>query len=173
MNTRIISRAILTVVCGLIAAMWVYAFGFAPRESINRIRDGAWQVRTEKVCKVAEDQRFAQQDLTPMDPEDPVALKKKADLVDTATDSLESMIDRIARDIPSDAKGQELVPQWLADYRTYISDRRAFAEQLRNATRRPYFAETEVEGVPISERIGKFARENDIPTCQPPLDLSV
>lgn len=173
MNTRLLSRSILTVACGLIAAMWVYAFGFAPRESINRINDDAWKIRTERACKIAEDQRFAQQDLTPMDPEDPVALKKKAALVDAATDSLESVINRIAADTPTDAKGRELVPQWIADYRKYIVDRRAFAEQLRTSTRRPYFAETEVEGVPISERIGKFARENDIPTCQPPLDLSV
>lgn len=108
-----------------------------------------------------------------MNPENPEALVKKAALVDAATDSLEEAIDQIARDIPADAKGQELVPQWIADYRTYIADRRDFARQLRNADRRPYFAETEVEGVPISERIGKFARENDMPTCQPPLDLSV
>lgn len=173
MFSKQVSRIVLTVACALIAAMWVYAFGFAPRESINRINDDAWKARSEKRCQVAEDQRFAQQDLTPMDPEDPAALSKKADLVDSATDALEQAIDAIARDIPDDAKGRDLVPQWISDYRTYISDRRAFARQLRTAVRRPYFAETEVEGVPISERIGKFARENDMPTCQPPLDLSV
>lgn len=153
--------------------MWVYAFLFAPRESINRIKDDAWKQRSEARCKVAEDSRFAQQDLTPMSPDDPAALRKKASLVDGATDSLEEAINAIAADTPADPKGQELVPQWISDYRTYISDRRAFAEQLRTSSRRPYFAETEVEGVPISERIGKFARENDMPTCQPPLDLSV
>lgn len=173
MMAKKLSRAILTSACVLIAAMWVYAFGFAPRESINRINDDAWKVRSEERCQVAENQRFEQQDLTPMDPEDPTALKRKAELVDAATDSLERAINQIARDTPADAKGQELVPQWITDYRTYISDRREFARELRSAERRPYFAETEVEGVPISERIGKFARENDMPTCQPPLDLSV
>ena len=66
-----------------------------------------------------------------------------------------------------------IVPDWIADYRVYIENRRAFAEKLRSSTRRPFFAETEVEGVPISERIGKFARENEMKACQPPLDLSV
>ena len=104
---------------------------------------------------------------------DPAALKKKADIVEVATDSLERAIDAIAADSPSDEKGKALVPQWLADYRVYLKDRRVFIAALRTATTRPYFAESEVEGVPISERIGKFARENDMETCQPPLDLSV
>lgn len=168
-----LARIVLTVICAGIFAMWVYAFGFAPRESINKIGDDAWKVRAEAHCQKAEDDRFALQDLTEMDPNDPAALRKKADIVDIATDSLEKAIDKIALDSPSDDKGKALVPKWISDYRQYIKNRRDFAETLRTATRRPYFSETEVEGVPISERIGKFARENDMKTCQPPLDLSV
>ena len=167
---KLVARLVLTVICAAIFAMWVYAFGFAPRASINKIGDDAWKARSEAHCKTAEDSRFAMQDLTAMDPNE---LKKKADLVEKATDSLERAINAIAADIPSDAKGKALVPLWIKDYRTYISDRRLFIDALRTSTRRPYFAETEVEGVPISERIGKFARENNMKTCQPPLDLSV
>lgn len=101
------------------------------------------------------------------------ALASKAKLVETATDFLENAINLIASDKPSDAKGQELVPEWIADYRIYIADRRAFIVALRNATTRPYFAETDIEGVPVSERISKFARENNMKTCQTPYDLSV
>lgn len=168
-----LARIVLTVVCAGIFAMWVYAFGFASRESINKIGDDAWKARAEAHCQEAENDRFALQDLTEMDPNDSVALKKKADIVEVATDSLEKAINKIALDSPSDEKGKALVPQWIADYRQYIQNRRDFVKTLRTATRRPYFAETEVEGVPISERIGKFARENDMETCQPPLDLSV
>ena len=153
--------------------MWVYAFGFAPRESFNKIKDSAWQARAQAHCKAAENIRFSFEDLTPMKANDPAALKAKSKLVEAATDALEKAIDLIAADTPSDPKGQELVPRWIADYRTYISDRRAFAMALQNATVRPYFAESEVEGVPISERISKFARENDMKTCQTPYDLSV
>lgn len=153
--------------------MWVYAFGFASRESANKIGDEAWQARSEARCKIAEDERFALQDLSEMNPNDPSALKKKAEIVELATDSLEKAIDDIERDVPSDEKGKALVPQWISDYRIYLKDRRLFIEALRNAATRPYFAESEVEGVPISERIGKFARENSMETCQPPLDLSV
>lgn len=170
---KIFVRVLLSFICALIFGMWVYAFGFASRESVNKIGDTAWKVRSEAHCQKAEDERFALQDLTEMKASDPDALKKKADIVEVATDSLERAIDAIAADSPSDEKGKALVPQWLADYRVYLKDRRVFIAALRTATTRPYFAESEVEGVPISERIGKFARENDMETCQPPLDLSV
>lgn len=168
-----LTRAGLTIVCLAIGVMWIYAFIFAPRESINKIGDDAWKARSQAACMEAENFRFAMQDLSQMDPTDVAALRKKSEFVDKATDSLEAAINKIASDTPSDAKGQALVPKWISDYRTYIKDRRAFADALRTATRRPYFAETEVEGVPISERISKFARENDMKACQPPLDLSV
>lgn len=170
---KVFVRVLLSVICAGIFAMWVYAFGFASKESFNKIGDDAWKARAEAHCKKAEDERFELQDLTEMKASDPQALKKKADIVEKATDSLERAIDAIAEDSPSDVKGKELVPQWLKDYRIYIADRRLFIEALRTATTRPFFAETEVEGVPISERLGKFARENDMKTCQPPLDLSV
>ena len=173
MFIRKFTRILLTIICVGIAGMWVYAFGFAPRESFNKINDAAWQARAQAHCKTAENIRFAFEDLTPMKADDPQALKTKAKLVDAATDALENAINLIAADKPADAKGQELVPEWIADYRTYISDRRSFAQALRTATVRPYFAESEVEGVPISERISKFARENKMKTCQTPYDLSV
>jgi hypothetical protein len=173
MLRRRLAKYFIITVLVLIGAMWVYAFGFASRESFNRINDESWKVRTEAACQKAEDDRFALQDLSAMDPNDADDLAKKAKIVDAATDSLEQAINSIASDIPTDAKGQALVPQWLNDYRTYIGDRRNFANELRTSDRRPFFAETELEGVPISEKIGKFARENDIRTCQPPLDLSV
>lgn len=173
MRVKRVAQVVLTVVCSAIFAMWVYAFGFASKESFNKIGDDAWKARSEARCLIAENERFKLQDLAKMNANDQAALKKKAGIVAIATDSLERAINDIARDMPSDAKGQDLVPQWIEDYRVYIQNRRQFVEALLTATTRPFFSETEVEGVPISERIGKFARENDMKTCQPPLDLSV
>lgn len=172
-KTRTGTKVLLTAAMGLIAAMWVYAFGFAPRESVNRIEDRAWSERAETRCATAKEGRFAMQDLSPMNPDDVEALRKKADIVEMATNDLESLIDKIAADPPTDAKGRAIVPEWIADYRTYISDRRVFIDRLRTQTRRPDFNETEIEGVPVSERINKFARENDMKSCQTPYDLSV
>ena len=170
--SRLIARISLTVICGLLLAMWVYGLGFASRESANRINDTAWMARSQAHCKTAEDFRFTMQDMTAMDPSDILSLKKKADIVDAATNSLEKAIDLISLDKPTDAKGLALVPLWIADYRIYIQDRRDFAAELRTVEKRPYFSESVIEGVPISEKIGKFARENSMKTCQPPYDLS-
>ena len=173
MNRQKLTRIGLTIVCIPIAAMWVYAFGFASRESVNKIGDTAWQARAQTICLEAQNFRFSLEDLSEMNPTDTNAMAKKADIVDKATDSLEVAINKIAEVSPTDEKGKAIVPNWIADYRVYIENRRQFSEDLRTATRRPYFSETEVEGVPISERIGKFARENDMKACQPPVDLSV
>lgn len=170
---RTARRLGLGAILALIGAMWFYAFVFAPRESINKINDRDWAARAETRCAAAEQERFALQDLTEMNPEDPVALRRKADIVEKATDSLEALLNEIAADTPSDAKGREIVPQWIADYRTYLGDRRLFIERLRTQDRRPDFNETEVGGVPVSERINKFARENEMRSCQTPYDLSV
>lgn len=170
---RTARRVGLGAILALIGAMWFYAFVFAPRESINKINDREWAVRAEARCAAAEKERFALQDLTEMDPDDPVALRRKADIVEEATDALEALVDEIAADVPADAKGREIVPQWISDYRTYLGDRRLFIERLRTLDRRPAFNETEVGGVPVSERINKFARENEMRSCQTPYDLSV
>jgi len=76
-----IVRVILVVVCSAIAAMWIYAFGFASRESFNKIGDDAWKARSEAHCQVAENERFALEDLTQMNPEDVNALKKNAPVI--------------------------------------------------------------------------------------------
>ena len=170
---NILVKVLLTGICILIGAMWVYAFGFASRESMNRIGDESWMARSEARCLIAENDRFAMENLNRLDPTSRADLNKKADIVTIATDSLEAAIDDIEADVPSDPKGKEIVLKWIREYRIYLEDRRDFIEALRTAERRPYFAETEIEGVPVSERIGKFARENDMRTCQPPLDLSV
>ena len=170
---NILVKVLLTGICILIGAMWVYAFGFASRESVNRIGDESWMARSEARCLIAENDRFAMENLDRLDPTSRADLNKKADIVTIATDSLEAAIDDIEADVPSDPKGKAIVPEWIREYRIYLEDRRDFIEALRTAERRPYFAETEIEGVPVSERIGKFARENDMRTCQPPLDLSV
>jgi hypothetical protein len=105
-----------------------------------------------------------------IDEDDPQTLLVRADLVDRATDSLEQMLKDNEADPPSTEKGLALVPKWIADYRIYIEDRRDYANELRTG-QLTTFSETLVEDVPVSERIGKFARENEMRACQAPFDL--
>jgi len=165
-------KPLLAFICLGIAAMWVYAFGFASKESVNRIGDTEWQQFAERRCAVAEAERIELADLRKVNEVGPDALRERAVIVDKATDTLERAIDDISARPVADEKGRAIVPLWLADYRTYLADRRSYADDLRAGINEP-FAETKVEGIPISEKISTFAADNLMKSCGAPIDLSV
>ena len=74
-----------------IVFMWFYAFVLAPRESANNIKDKAWSARSEATCRKAADQRTRLADLSRVDPSDPAALSKKADIIDKAREEVDKM----------------------------------------------------------------------------------
>jgi hypothetical protein len=152
--------------------MWVYGLFFASKESINKIGDEAWKVESEKICAVSEKERLALIDLRKVKDSGDNALSERSQIIDKATDSLERAVNALTALTVADAKGRALVPLWLADYRTHISNRRAYSDDLRNGVNEP-FSETVTEGLPISEKIATFAADNAIPSCAPPIDLSV
>lgn len=145
----------------LLAVFWVWALFFAPRESINKVRDRDWAVRAETIC-VSYSDRF-----TALDDRASVDLVVRADLVDESTDLLGEMLDEVVAVSPADDKGKAIVPDWEADYRTLLQDRYNYADRLRAGENVP-FSETPVEGVPITERIERFAADNEIDSCAPP-----
>lgn len=162
---------VFAVVCVGFVVFWVWALFFASKVSINRIDDHAWAQRAERICTDAEAQRAELIDLRPIDHDDPSQLVERAGIVDQATRIVEDMLDDIVAVTPADAKGQELVPRWEADYRTYIGNRREFTSVLRQGRNDP-FRETALDGIPISDKLARFANDNHMPSCAPPLDLS-
>lgn len=150
---------IIAVVCFVV--FWTWALFFASKTAVNKIDDRAWAERAERICAGYEAQldELARQTSTD--------LTVRADLVVTSTDLLDAMLDELAEEPPEDAKGREIVPQWIADYRTLLSDRYRYADQLRGGEDGP-FTETAVDGIPISERIETFAGDNEMPSCAPP-----
>jgi len=162
---------ILVVVLAF-AAFWIWALFFASKEAVNRIEDRAWSARAEGICADAETARLALADYREVDGDDPGMLAERGEIVDRSTDIVEEMLDNVVAVAPSDAKGRDIVPQWEADYRTYLGNRRAFADDLRAGLDEP-FRETALEGIPISEKLATFAGDNEMPTCAPPSDLSM
>lgn len=152
--------------------MWIYAFGFASKESVNKINDEAWTVRAEGICNQAETQRLALTDLRQISDAGEDALTERAVIIDKATDTLEVAVNAISEVEPTDAKGKAIVPLWISDYRQLIDDRREYANQLRNGENVP-FSETMIEGLPISEKISTFAADNRMTSCKVPMDLSI
>ena len=170
--TQKIVKPLLIVVCAGIAAMWVYAFLFASKESVNKIGDRAWQEYAEERCAKAELERIELADMRKVNEVGPEALRERATIVDKATDTLERALDDISARPVVDDKGRAIVPLWISDYRTYVQDRRDYADDLRAGINKP-FAETKVDGIPISEKISTFAADNRMRSCVAPIDLSV
>jgi hypothetical protein len=169
---RFVARIAIAVGLLCFAAFWTWALFFASKEPINRIGDRAWAARAESVCVAADRERVALADFRTMEDADAALVDERADIVDRATDIIEQMLDDVVAATPADVKGQDVVPQWEADYRTYIADRRAFTAELRQSGENLPFYETEVSGIPISEKLEVFAADNDMASCAPPRDLT-
>jgi hypothetical protein len=153
------------------AAFWIWALFFASKEAVNRIDDRAWAERAQAICREADTEREALADYRRVDEDDPAMLAERGDLIDQVTDVVERMLDDVVAVDPTDDKGRAIVPQWEADYRTYLEDRREFADALRVGRNEP-FTETAVDGIPISEKLEVFAGDNEMPACAPPHDLA-
>lgn len=145
----------------LLLTFWIWALFFASKEAVNKIGDEAWAARAETICA---DTRVQ---LRALDAEASGDLAVRADLVDESTDLLSKMVDDLVAVTPTDDKGQAIVPDWEAEYRTLLQDRYRYADRLRAGQNVP-FTETAVSGVPVTERLEKFALDNEMPSCAPP-----
>lgn len=170
--TRPWLRVLLVLVVTGFAVFWIWALFFASKEAVNRIDDTAWAARAEAICVEANEARVELTDLTRIDQPTPELIERRADIVDESTDILDAMLDDVVATTPTDEKGQAIVPMWEAEYRTYLDDRRTYADQLRASGDNLAFYETDADGIPISERIATFAGDNDMASCSPPIDLS-
>lgn len=169
----IVQATLLAVLVAAMLAMWIYAYFFAPREARNRVGDRDWAARAERRCAAEAAHRASLADYRSIEDAGPDALPRRADIVDEATDGLAGMVADIAGYQVSDAKGAAIVPLWLADWQRHIADRRAYSELLRSGRNEPFSETRTDEGLPLSEKIATFAQENEMPSCRPPMDLSV
>lgn len=169
-SLKIFQKIGLAAIVTALAVMWVYAFFLSPRESINRVADRQWSTRAEQVCFQA------RLDLAQLSDTRRIASKEdlliRAQLVEQATTILDQMLNGVFATTPADPKGLAISGMWRDDYVTYLTDRREYIELLRSG-QNPPFAETRVDGIPLSEKLGTFARANDMDSCAPPIDLSV
>jgi hypothetical protein len=158
---RTIRRSSFVLMLLAFAAFWIWALFFASKTAVNKVEDRAWAARAEEICAATDVQVRAIATQTSTD------LIVRADLVVQSTDLLSAMLDDVVAVMPTDAKGQAIVPEWEDDYRTLLDDRYRYAAQLRSGVDGP-FTETAVESVPVTERIETFAGDNEMPSCKPP-----
>lgn len=165
-------RVILAVICALIAAMWVYAFVFAPKKGVYFVTDKAWRTSAEQICTNAERQRLALADTTQGYISNPTheQMTQRADIVDRATDIVEGMLNDVEALPLAGAEDRQRVAIFAKYYRQIIDDRRAYTARLRKFELDPY-RETLVNGGPVTNTIIDFTTGNAIPHCMPPGEL--
>ncbi len=166
-------RVLLGAISLGIAVFWIWALFFPQtKQSIAKIDDESWTVRAEQICRAANVERDGLSDLRRIDEVGDGALLQRADLIDRATDIIEEMLADVVAEQPTNPTDVALIDSWASYYRQWIGDRRIYTDVLRSGDNPP-FAESMVEGSPISEYINDFTVANRMKPCSAPTDLAV
>lgn len=162
----------LVLICALIAAMWVYAFVFAPKQGVYFVTDKAWRTSADRICASAEQQRLALVDTSQGYISNPTHAQmiQRADIVDRATGILDTMVSKVEALPLAGSDDRERVAIFIKYYRQILDDRRAYTARLRAFQLEPY-RESLVNGSPVTNTVIDFTTGNGIPNCMPPGEL--
>lgn len=170
---RYVARSAIAVFAIVMVVFWTWALFIADPDPVNRIGDQEWTARADARCETASAEMDDLANFTVVEPGNTDQIQQRASIVERANDILESMLDDLAATPPQDAKGQVLIPAWLADYRIFLNDRREYVELLRSSGENHAFSESITDqGIPISELLETFAGDNRMPHCAPKRDLT-
>ena len=162
------SRVVLTVVVLAMVAMWGYvlylAFGPGRQAPPDRLDDPAFAVAAQTRCDAALDVVAN----LPAATESETA-SDRADVVEHANDVFAAMLDDLAELAPAGEDG-ELVREWLADWRTYLGDRGAYADAIRSDPEAQLLVSAK-DREQITEYLDAFAADNRMIACATPLDV--
>lgn len=168
---KTVVRPLLVVISLVIAAFWVWALFFPPKQSVARLDDVAWTERADAICREANLARNELSDTRRIDDVGQGALAERAELIDRATAIIVAMLDDVMAVEPNGPEDSALARRWAGYYRTLIEDRRDYTQVLRSG-KNPPFPETTIEGSPISEYINDFTVANRMKACSSPADLA-
>jgi hypothetical protein len=167
------TRLVLAGVVVALVAMWVYvlylAFGPGRQPPIDRLDDAAFATAAEARCAEA----VAEVEELPVASETPTA-SERADVLDRADATFAAMLDDLEGMLDLAAAGDQRrrAGEWLADWRTYLGDRQAYADALRtDPEARLLVSEKPGEGRQITGWIDEFALANRMESCATPTDV--
>lgn len=159
---------VATVVAFLImVGFWAWIFAGGPKQTNpDRLADRAFVTRTQARCvqlrtdlKTLPNGSFVK---------DPV---ERALVLDQATDMVTGMVDAIEADAPRTGDDAKRMRGWIADWRTYIGNRRDYAKRLRSDPTARLLLDQNKGGDPIDTGIEIFAEVNDMRECATPGDV--
>jgi hypothetical protein len=146
---------------------WIWIFSGGPRKTNpDYLKDRGWTDRTEATCA----RTVKRIDALPPAP-DSTTSAARADVVSRANDELDEMLDAIEADEPTGEGDLDVVRPWLADWRTYLGDRRDYAERLRTDPHARLFVDEKFNDS-IETVIETFAEVNEMPSCVVPGDVA-
>ena len=168
-------RALLAVLCLMVAGMWVYYFFFASDQGVYQLQDPTWRTTAKPICAAAQAERTALADTSGgyISNPTPEQMTQRAEIVDKATDIIEKMLDDIMAIPVATDRDRALLKVFDENYRLVIGDRRRYTTELR-AGRLVAYSETVVAGGPVSNVVLDFTagvKGNDVPECSPPGEL--
>lgn len=162
-----VGRVLAVVTMIGLAVFWAAIFaGLPKRTNPDRLDDRAFVERTEVRCDALLEDLRELPDGTFID--DHV---ERAEVLDDATDRVEEMVDAIAADAPSEGDDAISLEGWIADWRTYVENRRDFARRLRVDPDARLLLDESLGGDSVDKPIEVFADVNDMPSCATPGDV--
>jgi len=161
-------RVGLLVVVLAMVAMWVYvlylAFGPGRQPPPDQLADPSFGEAAEQVCQAA----HVDVDALPPAVEARTAAERAAIIAD-ANDRFATMVDDLEPLVP-DGEDGEIVKEWIADWRTYLSDREAYADALTSDPEARFYV-TPKDNEQVTEYIDAFAADNHMAACGTPIDV--
>jgi hypothetical protein len=163
-----VGRVLVTIAIIGMVGMWVYvlylAFGPGRAEPPDRLADRTFPTTAQATCSATLDRVAALPPAhTSKTPADRSAVIVQAD------GYLREMLDQLDRIVPAGDDGR-ITKEWLADWRTYLGDREAFADALlRNPKARLLVSPK--KGDQITEYLDAFAGDNNMAACSTPGDV--
>jgi hypothetical protein len=166
------TRVVLGAVVIAMLTMWGYvlflAFGPGRQPPIDRLDDPAFAEAAEARCAEALEHVEALPVAAASD-----TAAERADVLEQADGVFAAMLDDLDGmvDLAPAGDQRDRASAWLADWRTYLGDREAYAEALRdNPQARLLVSEKEGEGRQVTGWIDEFANANRMPSCITPVD---
>jgi len=145
---------------------WIWIFSGGPaKPNPDYLGDRAWVARAERTCRRTVDRIGQLPEASGI-----ARATTRAGVLDQATEELIVMLGRLDEPPPDDAGDARLVEAWLADWRTYVADRRTYADELRRDPAARFLVAEKFDD-PIDRVIGTFAEVNDMAACATPGDV--
>ena len=159
--------AVVVLVAGMLA-MWIYvlylAFGPGRQAPPDRLDDPTFATAAQARCEAA----LAEVAELPRAVETPSAAER-AEVVARANEVFAAMLHDLDGLVPGGEDGM-LVRAWLADWRTYLDDREAYATALRTDPDAQLLVSPK-NSQQITEYLDAFAGDNRMPACATPIDV--